>query len=149
MPVSVKYNREVFNARITKRAAQALKAAALVLDRECRIAVGQPNTGESRTRTRDTSRGKAGSQYTVYPHPSRPGEPPRLRTGFGRSSIFNRTAGTEKNPIEQVGVLGNGAYMFLLEVGTKHIARRPWLLATLERVKPKMVQAIKTISAMP
>ena len=31
----------------------------------------------------------------------------------------------------RVGVTRNGIYMFYLEVGTRHIARRPWLMRTL------------------
>lgn len=149
MPVSVTYRREAFEVRIAERAGQALQVAGLVLQRECMLAVGVANTGVSKVRTRDTSRGKAGSQYTVYPNPSKPGQPPRLRSGFGRSNIFLRSVGSKRKPVVQVGVGGNAAYMFLLEVGTKRVARRPWLLATLQKSKGKMDAAIKKVVALP
>ena len=63
-------------------------------------------------------------------NPSKPGEAPRLRTGFGRSNVvINHKGGN--NPHARIGVTRNGMYMFWLEIGTRKIARRPWLMKTL------------------
>jgi len=67
--------------------------------------------------------------YTIYPNPSKPGESPRLRTGFGRKNIVINH--DPKGRYVRVGVSQNGMYMFFLEVGTRNIARRPWLMKTL------------------
>lgn len=67
--------------------------------------------------------------YTIYPHPSRPGEPPRVRTGFGRKGVVWEYDAAKM--AGRVGVTRNALYMFYLEVGTRRIRRRPWLMATL------------------
>jgi len=67
--------------------------------------------------------------YTIYPNPSKPGEAPRLRTGFGRNNVVVNH--DPNGQYTRVGVTRNGIYMFYLEVGTRHIARRPWLMRTL------------------
>jgi hypothetical protein len=80
-------------------------------------------------RTRDTSRGKKGSQYTIF-RGSRPGEPPQVRRGFGRKSIDMELS--RESLTTQLGVRRNAAYMAYLEVGTGRIRPRPWLLPALE-----------------
>lgn len=70
-----------------------------------------------------------GRSYTIYPNPSKPGEAPRLRTGFGRANVVVNH--DPKGRYARIGVSKSGMYMFFLEVGTRHIARRPWLLKTL------------------
>lgn len=76
---------------------------------------------------------------TVYPNPSKPGEPPRLRTGFGRRNIvinYNKNKGWVR-----VGIAENAVYMFYLEVGTRRVKRRPWLVNTLFKNK-KMISLL-------
>lgn len=93
------------------------------------VLCSKPATRIRKRRTRDTARGKKGSQYTVFIG-SRPGQPPMVRRGFGRKSIdiemFRERLETH------LGVRRNAAYMAYLEVGTGRIKPRPWLLPALE-----------------
>jgi len=100
-----------------------------------REAVNRPNTGTRRKRKRSTAAGGKGSGYTTYDRPSKPGEPPRKRTGHGQSQIVWEFNGDNNAPAARVGVKENGLYMAYLELGTRRIAKRPWLQATLERHK--------------
>jgi len=66
---------------------------------------------------------------TIYPYPSKPGEAPRKRTGWGQRHIVwefdaTRIAG-------RVGVSAAAIYMLFLELGTRIVKRRPWLVVTL------------------
>ena len=67
------------------------------------------------------------------PHktPSRPGEPPRKRTGFGQKNVKYEL--DKKGMRGRVGVGANAKYMAFLDRGTKRCLPRPWLLATLEK----------------
>lgn len=94
------------------------------------------NPGQRKKRTRDTSKGKKGSSYTIYPEPSRDGEPPRARTGYLRKNVQSEY--DEPNLSTRVGLTVNAIYGLFLELGTKHMAARPWLLATLKKFLPQI-----------
>jgi hypothetical protein len=65
-----------------------------------------------------------------YDTPSRPDEPPRLRTGFGQRNIaYEIEPGRGR-----VGVRKNARYMAFLDQGTRYIDPRPWLLATAKKI---------------
>ena len=65
-----------------------------------------------------------------YDTPSKPGEPPRLRTGHGQRNIaYEIEPGRGR-----VGVRQNAIYMVFLDQGTKRIAPRPWLSAMVEKI---------------
>lgn len=68
------------------------------------------------------------------PHvtPSAPGEPPRLRTGLGRSSIVYEL--DEPHLSARIGVLPLGKHMAFHELARRVDRRRPWLLVTVERL---------------
>lgn len=66
---------------------------------------------------------------TIYPYPSNPGEPPRKRTGWGQRHIVWEF--DSKQIAGRVGVSKGGIYMFFLELGTRWVKRRPWLVVTL------------------
>lgn len=126
--VTIKWHGDVLKRALKHASGNGIHAAAVKLRDECQTVVAQPNTGVSVTRTRDTARGKKGSTYTIYPHPSSPGEPPKLRSGAGQRNIFAERLGSDA---AKVGSRANGIHMFYLEMGTTHVARRPWLVATL------------------
>ena len=72
------------------------------------------------------------------PHttPSRPGEPPRKRTGFGaRNVVYDLDPAAQAG---RVGLMRNALYMGFLEIGTRRIKPRPWLLATLKKIAPQL-----------
>jgi hypothetical protein len=126
-----------FEQHLRNATAKGLQRATVFLHAESRRAVSKPNSGV-KVRFKDQSKeakdqrkaaGRNKTSRTVYPSPSKPGEPPKLRTGFGARNVvmeFDKAAMAGR-----VGVTANGMYMFYLEVGTRRIARRPWLMATL------------------
>lgn len=72
-------------------------------------------------------RGPGGIVYEA----SKPGESPRLRKGTLRQSVtmqLDRVA-----LIARVGVPRTTIYGFWLEVGTRWIKQRPWMIRTLEQ----------------
>ncbi len=98
MAVTLKWNGPQYGALAGRKMDAFLKAAGAAHWRiSLDMAALSKNTGTPVTRTRDTSGqggGPVGSQYTIYPFPSKPGEPPRIRTGFGRKNIvggYNKT----------------------------------------------------------
>jgi len=100
-----------FNRRLRRATATGLKNAAIHYHARCRAAVNVPNTGTRRKRSRKTAGGEAGSQYTTYDRPSKPGEPPRKRTGIGKSAIRWEFNDNQRNPAVRIGVTRQGLYM--------------------------------------
>jgi hypothetical protein len=76
-----------------------------------------------------------------YVTPSKPGEYPRKRTGFGQRSVLfqpSSVTGVISEGLKvRVGYLANAKYMLILEL----YRRRLGLLETLRRTKPQL-QAI-------
>lgn len=152
MAVVVKFHNKEFNQGFEKATATGLMRAGRYYHAEVQRVVSRPNTGVRRRRTRNTSRGRKGSMYTIYPHPSKPGEAPRLRTGHGRSNIVFQFSGWKTgNPWVRVGVTRNALYMFWHEVGGNGMARRPWMIPTLVRLASILgrLAMTETKSAMP
>jgi hypothetical protein len=122
-----------FNRKLSKATAGGLRKAAVFLHARVRAATNVQNTGTRRRRKRKTVAGGKGSGYTTYDNPSKPGEPPRKRTGIGHSNIVWESNDSRHNPAVRIGVNRTGIYMIFLELGTRTIEARPWLLATLRR----------------
>jgi len=88
---------------------------------------------------------KPGSNKTsirVYPYPSKPGEPPKKRTGFGQRNITLEF--DEQNNVGRYGIRGNALYMFFLEVGTRRVAARPWMVRALTDHLKMVIALLKT-----
>jgi len=95
-------------------------------------ALNVPNTGETRVRTRTTSRGPKGSTYTVYPNPSRPGEPPRKVTG---TLAGNVDAEFDRETLRaRVGITKTAWYGGFLEL----FRDRPWLMGTINKFREQI-----------
>lgn len=126
-----------------RRSAQAgVARAAHLVATQGRLLANRPARRIRRRRKRNTSAGRRGSQYTEFIG-SAPGQPPMVRTAFGRRNIA-----VELYPAQylaRIGVRVNAAYMIYLEVGTEYIAPRPWLKPALERSLPA-VQALLAAS---
>ena len=120
-----------------------LERAIVFLHTQVLHALNVPNTGSRVKRVRGPLQGKGKRKtrgsYTVYANPSKPGEAPRKRTGFGQRNV--RYSIDKKTGTGRVGVSVNAAYMAYLEVGTSKVAARPWLLATVKKFLPQ-IQAI-------
>ena len=126
--------------QVTRQQAWTLIVAATNLVRTRAIQlVSKPAKRIQKKRTRTTSRGVKGSQYTVFIG-SRPGEPPQVRRSFGRKNIDVETY--PHHLYTRLGVRKNAAYMAYLEVGTGRIRPRPWLTRALEETRPAL-QALR------
>ena len=128
MAGSMKWNGGQFEKQLKKATSEGLKRAGTFYQQRCVQAVSKPNTGVSVPVQRQSPGGNRRTR-TIYPNPSKPGESPRLRTGFGRRNIVVNH--DPKGEYARVGITKNAMYMFYLELGTRHIARRPWLVKTL------------------
>lgn len=116
---------------------EGLKAAGAMLHMISQQKASIANTGETRHRKRDTTArggGARGTQYTVYPHSSRPGESPRMRTGFGRRNIV--WGADRKRMAARVGYTRNARYMTYHELGIRYRIvgkqKRPTIIPALE-----------------
>lgn len=112
LEVQYQWNGEEQAARIEAAGWEGVQRATVFLWTQCCKAVGVSNP-------------------RPYHTPSQPGEPPRLRTGWGQRNIryqLDRARGVGK-----VGVGVNAKYMAYLDQGTKWIQPRPWLLATAKK----------------
>lgn len=149
--VSFKDNTKVFVEGFEKATATGLVRAGRHYHGGVQRAVAIPNSGVRRIRQRNTSRGKKGSSYTVYPNPAKVGSAPRLRTGHGRNNIVFQFSGWKTgNPWVRVGVTRNAMYMFFHEVGIGG-KKRPWLIPTLLAMREILGQLAMTTAkrAMP
>jgi len=131
MSVTVRWSGDVLAEQQKQRVHAAILRAAVLIQTRARVLCSAPARRITRKRKRDTRAGKRGSSYTHYV-PSLPGQPPALRTGFGRSSI---TWWLVDDLTARVGVRANGVYMAYLETGTRRIARRPWLSRALDECR--------------
>lgn len=128
MASGMKWNGKQFEEQLKQATWEGLSRAGAFYHTRCQLIVSRPNTGKSVKVKRRTPGGNQRTR-TIYPNPSKPGEPPKLRTGFGRRNIVVNYLKASNSV--RVGVTANGIYMFYLEVGTRRIARRPWLMRTL------------------
>jgi hypothetical protein len=71
-----------------------------------------------------------------YVTPSLPGEPPRKRTGWLQRNVRYELA--KGKQVGRIGITPNAKYGLYLEIGTKRMKPRPWLLATLTRLLPQL-----------
>lgn len=128
MSVKIKIYAPEVKTGIRNATASGLMRATVFLHTKCREAVNLPNTGVRVPVKRQTAGGNKTSR-TIYPNPSRPGEAPRKRTGWGQRHIvweFDANSITGR-----VGISKGAIYMFFLELGTRFVKRRPWLVVTL------------------
>lgn len=108
---------------------EALQRGVVFLWQQVQEALNVPNTGVRRKhRTRKTKSGRAAT-HTVYPHPSRPGEPPRKRTGWLQRNVNYEL--DRKRLAGRIGIATNAKYGAFLELGTRRMQPRPFLLSTI------------------
>lgn len=132
MAIVFKVNDRELNKALERMTADGLVRGVQFYHTQLRLAVSVPNSGVRVKVKRQTPGGNKTSR-TIYPNSSKPGEPPRLRTGFGRSQIVREINKAELSG--RVGITKAGIYMAYLDLGTKHIARRPFFMKTLMKNK--------------
>jgi len=128
-------NKQAIDKAVRAAQIKGLQRASVFLQTQLKLAVNVPNSGVSRRRKPP----KRGS-YRVYPNPSNPGEPPRKRTGWGQRHIM-REVDTVRM-VARVGVAINAIYMLYLELGTRRIRPRPWLVSTFFRVRETIAKLL-------
>jgi hypothetical protein len=139
----LRYHDKEFNEQLAKATHAGLLRTTVFLHTQYRLAVSEPNSGVRVPITRPRPGGNTTSR-TIYPTPSKPGEYPRLRTGFGRSGIVWNDKSKPGKPVTRVGVVKNAIYMFHLDRGTRRIKPRPWILVILEIFKQAMGLTLAT-----
>lgn len=139
MSVTLRYDAQKLSDDIRVRVDRALTRAAVEVQMAARQLCSKPAKRITRRRKRDTSRGRKGSTYTEYV-PSRPGSPPALRTGVGRSSI---TWWSVDATTKRVGIRSNGTYMIAHEIGAGPLPRRPWLQPAVAQKRQAVQELIR------
>jgi len=130
MSVRLKVNESAVKQGLKRLTEKGLKRGTVFYHAQCRRAVSRSNTGVSVPIQRRSKGGNKTSR-TIYPDPSKPGEPPKVRSGHGKANIIFGFSATELK--SRVGVKKNNLYMIYLDLGTRSIKRRPWLTATLKK----------------
>jgi transposase InsO family protein len=82
---------------------------------------------------KQNSAGRSQGSGRRHANSSKPGEPPRRRTGKGQRNIVKEI--NSKAVVARVGITKRGIHMLYLEQGTTRVAQRPWLVATLMKHK--------------
>ncbi len=101
---------------LERRAAAKILLAANHYLNQLQARLNIPNSGVRVRRQRNTVGGRKGSQYTIYPNTSRPGEYPRKATGTGAANLLY-----EPTTIE--GVIAAGLKVRIgVKTGGKHLA---------------------------
>ena len=109
---------------------RAVARVTVTLWTEIQQVLNVPNTGVR------VKRAHGKGSYTVYPNPSKPGEPPRKRTGWlQRNVVYEFYDGGLRS---RVGLTANAEYGIPLDQGSRTMAARPWLFVTAERMAPQL-----------
>jgi hypothetical protein len=132
MAGTVTYRGDQVYDELERDVRDAVRRSAVLLHSRSQQLTSRPAVRIRKTRTRNTVAGPKGSQYTEFV-PSRPGQPPALRTGSGRSNIRMEIAGDGLSA--KVGPSKSTDYMAMLQLGTKKIAPRLWLSRAMREVK--------------
>lgn len=138
MTTQIKWHGDRLGRQMEEAAARAVQRSAVLVMTRARLLTNVPAKRTRRRRVRTTSAGNRGSQYTTF-SASRPGQPPALRTGFGRRNID--MAFFREKLLARVGVRVNAKYMIYHELGTGKLPVRPWLRPAVEQSRP-MIAAI-------
>lgn len=128
MGVQVKIRDKEFLQALQNATNEGLQRATVYCHGQAQMLVNKPNTGK-RVKIKRPVKGGNKSSRTIYPTPSKPGEPPKKRTGFGQRNIVWEYDSAKM--VGRYGITKNALYMFFLEIGTRFIAPRPWMLKAL------------------
>lgn len=112
---------------------RALRRATVYLWTQLQRTLNVPNTGTS-------VRLRSGRRVTRYLDPSKPGEPPRKRTGWLQRNVAYEID-SEKLTVK-IGCTANAPYGLYLELGTSRMAPRPWLLVTAQKHARQIEQIV-------
>jgi hypothetical protein len=103
MSIRIEWHGEELKQAVDEASLEGLTRASVYFHDLCRRAVNRSNPRNRRS--------------GQYDQPSKPGEPPKARTGFGRDNIVWGTNDDPKHPVARVGITANAMYMYWLEIG--------------------------------
>ena len=139
MAIVLKINDDEFKRHIQRATAAGLQRAGIYLHSACVRAVNKSNTHRHVAKfTAKQSAGRGGQKTgVVYEnmHNAYAGQPPFKRTGVGQSNVVYEYNDNPLAPAVRVGVRKNALYMIFLELGTRRIRARPWLLEMFHKHK--------------
>jgi len=154
MVVAIKWNGPVVKKQVNNAVLQGIRAVTVSLYHACREAADVPNTGAEITLSRPPAPGERKrnkTQRTIYPDSSKPGEPPRRRTGHGQRNIV---CGWTRTPFIEgrVGFTANARYMMFHELGIRYkrvgFQRRPTIVPTFMKNLTAMRSIFRRFSQM-
>lgn len=138
----LKVDPEKVMRELEARAWEGIQRATVFAHGKVKEALNVPNSGvRVKSKTRKTKSGRPASM-TIYPNPSRPGEPPRKRTGWLQQNVAYDL--DRKKLQGRIGVRVNAVYGLYLELGTRRMQARPWLAATIERYHAQIETLIRS-----
>jgi hypothetical protein len=161
---SIEWNGEELIAAATQANVNAMTKAAITVQATAKKMIG--GTGSGRLYRRRKQKGKRGSfRASDFHRASAPGRPPardsgilansvtyqvRLGTKAGTKDIINKsdlivvgTVGPDIDKIKSQSPRTDPDYGYFLEVGTKDIAKRPWLKPSLIKSRRKILRFFK------
>ena len=155
MVAKLVWNGPVVKKQVANAVLRGVKAATMVLYTASRKAASVPNTGKASGGGRKRGEGgrfiKGQKRRTRYLNSSKPGEPPRRRTGFGQKNIV---CGWIKTPVVEgrVGYTRNARYMLFHELGINYRRagrqQRPTIVPSFQTNLANMRSAFQQFSKM-
>ena len=149
---SIEWNGEILIAAATQANINAMTKSAITVQATAKKMIG--GTGSGRLYRRRKQKGKRGSfRASDFHRASAPGRPPARDSGILANSVtFEVSAkdaritgkvGPDINKIKSQSPRTDPDYGFFLEVGTKDIAKRPWLKPSLIKSRRKILRFFK------
>ena len=127
--IKAKNNARLFNNKLEKVTVDGIARATVFYHSRCRLIVNVSNPLVKLYVKIESPSNPGKFYWTRRPTPSQPGEAPRKQTGWGQQHILMEI--NRRRRWGRVGVGKNAIYMLYLELGTRRIKRRPWLVKTL------------------
>ncbi len=126
MPGNVRWNGDALKRQIHAELGRRLDACAIVVENHAKVLISVDGTARVATVKVDSKgRKRKGTKLVYGANPSKPGEPPHVQTGRLRASVAHERVGL----VARVGT--SLLYGRWLELGTVHMAARPWLRRAL------------------
>ena len=141
----IKIDANKLKAELKKRLPPAADKAALGLVGHLRVKVGisaRKGTPETERARRQEAKAKRRRAARFLWEPSKPGEPPRKRTGTLQKSVAHAIRVEPDAVVARVGTAVR--YGYYLEFGTRKMAARPWLRPGFKEYAPTFGKVLAT-----
>lgn len=149
------WNDKEFIALATKENIKAMNKAAITVQATAKKLIGGAGSGRLYRRRKQT--GKRGTFTANQWHrASKPGDPPARDSGVLANSVtfevsrkgdrIKGSVGPDINKIKQQSPRTDPDYGFFLEVGTRDIAKRPWLKPALIKSSRKILTFFRVVN---